>query len=335
MGPITRLTATCGFMILLSGYLAAALPVSPPPPVTGRPAIHCDEPVYDYGARSNTEDVRHTFVLRNDGDTPLVISQVRSGCGCTLAELDRYTIPPGETANLSARLSLKGYSGPKHSSLYLHSNDPSNAVFLCRFTGTAEAELELTPTGFLFNVSPESSNLTASITLLNRTPQALHITGVDRPSSCQAITVVTNEPGKRYTLTATSESPAGSVQNTLSLYTDHPRYPRLDIPFKLAVLRDLNVYPEVLEVKATAPEALLDSRFIIIQSRDNKPFTVTQYEVVPPCVPLSLHTVKPFWVRLKVGPARFAEAMTGVVVRVHTDMPRQPLIEVPIRVMPR
>ena len=110
-----------------------------------RSHIVCDAPLFDFGTKSNSVEVDHEFLIRNAGNMPLVIAQVRSGCGCTQATLTQNTIPPGSNAVLSARLTLKGIVGPKRTHIYLHTNDPANPVFQFQLSGSAVVGSSVTP----------------------------------------------------------------------------------------------------------------------------------------------------------------------------------------------
>jgi hypothetical protein len=60
-----------------------------------QPRILCEEPTFDFGSRDASETVDHTFVLRNTGTADLEIKSVQPACGCTTAELEKKTVPPG------------------------------------------------------------------------------------------------------------------------------------------------------------------------------------------------------------------------------------------------
>ena len=301
---------------------------------TNGPLVTCDNPVFDFGTQMNTEDVLHTFQVSNIGDAPLTISQVRTGCGCTKADLDRNTIPPGETASLSTRLTLRGHSGVKRSTIYLHTNDPAHPVFLCQYQGTAVAELEIVPPALHFEVTPASSNQTASTTIRNATSIPIHPLSLESPSSIYTIQLATNQPGQQYTLTVTCVATAAteSIQGIITLLTDHPRYPKLSIPLSLAIIRDLNAYPSELTLKETTPDKPLDSRFIVLQTRNNASFAIEKIDVIPATLPVAVQSVKPYWIRLKVGPLHPSKAMDGTIIRIHTNLSQQPVIDIPVRV---
>lgn len=296
------------------------------------PAIRCDAPVFDYGERPDTAEVDHTFIIRNGGNAALLISQVKSGCGCTRAALDITTLPPDGTALLSARLTLKGCSGPKNAAIYLHSNDPVNPVFVCKYTGTVIRELELTPAGFSFDTTPDSAGQTASVTLTNRTSLPLHPLNLEYPSGLSSVFLATNVPGRSYTLTAQCPPGADSLQAAVTLITDHPRYGRIDIPLTITALRDLTAFPSTLELTESAPGANPESSRIILLAQTNRTFTIRKVEVIPPVLPVAIESLGPTRARLKAGPMRVTGAMDGSVIRIHTDLPRQPVVEIPVKV---
>lgn len=296
------------------------------------PAIQCDAPVFDYGERPDTVEVDHTFIIRNAGTAPLFISQVRSGCGCTRTMLDVTALPPGGTASLSTRLTLKGCSGPKNAAIYLHSNDPVNPVFVCKYTGTVIPELELAPAGFTFEVTPDSPGQTASVTLTNRTPLPLRPVGMDFPAALSAVSLATNLPGRSYTLTAHCPAGTDSLQAVVTLITDHPRYGRIDIPLTITAIRDLTAFPSALVLTGSTPQATPESARIILLARTNHTFTLRKVEVIPPVIPVSIESVSPARARLKAGPVRVTGAMDGAVIRIHTDLPRQPVVDIPVKV---
>ena len=186
-------------MMLGSLAIAAAVGLTAGAQTNG-PHLTCEQPIYDYGVCDNKKDVEHTFVLRNDGALPLIISQVRAGCGCTTTALNTNTIPPGGTARLDAKLTLRGIVGAKRASLYVQSNDPQNPVWTCYFTGTAVTELEITPPQFSFAATVGYPSTEQQATIVNRTDTPLHITGVETSSFFTAV-VLTNTQGRAYTVT--------------------------------------------------------------------------------------------------------------------------------------
>ena len=60
----------------------------------------------------------HTFVLTNTGSSTIEIGNIRTSCGCTVAELSTRSLGPGETIEIAATLTLKK-EGRKTSRIFL------------------------------------------------------------------------------------------------------------------------------------------------------------------------------------------------------------------------
>lgn len=56
---------------------------------------------HDFGSMDRNQKGNHVFVVRNDGDAPLTLSAGKPTCQCTVFSVDKETVPPGETANVS------------------------------------------------------------------------------------------------------------------------------------------------------------------------------------------------------------------------------------------
>ncbi len=60
----------------------------------------------------------HTFVLTNTGSSTIEIGNIRTSCGCTVAEPSTRSLGPGETIEIAATLTLKR-EGRKTSRIFL------------------------------------------------------------------------------------------------------------------------------------------------------------------------------------------------------------------------
>lgn len=61
----------------------------------------------DYGTIEKGADGVRTFEFTNTGDAPLVISQVKSSCGCTVPSWPDKPIMPGESGEIKVKYDTK------------------------------------------------------------------------------------------------------------------------------------------------------------------------------------------------------------------------------------
>jgi len=65
------------------------------------PRIDLPSTSHDFGPVYETWDVVHTFAIQNTGEADLLIANLVTSCGCTVAELSSSAIPPNQRADLT------------------------------------------------------------------------------------------------------------------------------------------------------------------------------------------------------------------------------------------
>jgi hypothetical protein len=69
--------------------------------------IRFESTVHDYGTIYQGADGNCEFKFKNTGDEPLVLSNVRSSCGCTIPKWPKEPILPGQTAAIQVSYDTK------------------------------------------------------------------------------------------------------------------------------------------------------------------------------------------------------------------------------------
>ncbi len=75
----------------------------------------------DYGEIEKGSDGVRVFEFTNTGDQPLIISQVKSSCGCTVPSKPDGPIAPGESSTISVKYDTKRV-GPIRKTVTVYSN---------------------------------------------------------------------------------------------------------------------------------------------------------------------------------------------------------------------
>ncbi|MCL7986754.1 DUF1573 domain-containing protein [Sphingobacterium sp. lm-10] len=65
---------------------------------------------HDFGKIPQNKPASFEFTFTNDGDSPIIISEVRPTCGCSVADFTKAPVKPGETGaiNVTYDASVKG-----------------------------------------------------------------------------------------------------------------------------------------------------------------------------------------------------------------------------------
>jgi len=72
------------------------------------PKMEFETSEHDFGNIPKGENVEHTFTFTNTGQAPLVITNARSTCGCTVPTWTKEPIQPGETGEMLVKFNGSG-----------------------------------------------------------------------------------------------------------------------------------------------------------------------------------------------------------------------------------
>ena len=89
--------------------------------------IEFKQQVIDYGEIAKGSDGVRVFEFTNTGDAPLVISDVRSSCGCTIPKKPEAPIAPGATGKIEVKYDTNRV-GPIRKTVTVQSNADTPTV---------------------------------------------------------------------------------------------------------------------------------------------------------------------------------------------------------------
>jgi hypothetical protein len=99
----------------------AVLDTTPPGPY-----IQFTEKSYDFGDIYQGDKVAYTFNFTNTGDSPIVISNVQTTCGCTASCWPREPIAPGKSNKIDITFNSAGKIGMQNKVITIISNSVNN-----------------------------------------------------------------------------------------------------------------------------------------------------------------------------------------------------------------
>ena len=88
--------------------------------------ISFDTTTYDYGTIKPGAEGTRFFTVKNTGDKPLILSNVKPACGCTTPEFSQDPIMPGKTAKIKVGYNT-ALQGEFNKMIEVFSNDPVNS----------------------------------------------------------------------------------------------------------------------------------------------------------------------------------------------------------------
>ena len=104
-------------------------PKSAEQPTGKEPIITFDKTEHEFGKLLQGEVVTYSFHFTNTGNAPLLITEVKTSCGCTAGDFPREPIKPGQDGLIKATYDSKGHHGFQSRTLSVTSNtNPSTTV---------------------------------------------------------------------------------------------------------------------------------------------------------------------------------------------------------------
>jgi hypothetical protein len=100
--------------------------------------------VWDYGTIYKDANGDSYFAFKNTGKEPLVLSEVRSSCGCTVPKWPREPILPGKSDTIKVKYSTNRL-GVINKSITVNSNAVNNPVILRIAGNVIEKPQEVMP----------------------------------------------------------------------------------------------------------------------------------------------------------------------------------------------
>ena len=114
--------------------------------VSEGPEIALDKDIHDYGTVVQNGDGLSHFTITNTGNEPLILSNVKSSCGCTVPKWTKEPIMPGGTTVIDVKYATNRI-GPINKSVTISSNAVNTPTKVIRIKGkvVSTAEVDNSP----------------------------------------------------------------------------------------------------------------------------------------------------------------------------------------------
>lgn len=346
---IAALTLFAGLGLSASAQLLAPPADAPaaPAPLLGSAAITFDRTQHDFGRIMDDENVETTFSFTNTGDTTLEILDHRATCGCTVPEISKRSLLPGESATIKVVFHPAHKKGIQHQTVTLMTNAPDQQQVQLTINAEVRQTTWTDQAVSHFSRIEKGDNRTLTVDVYSRVPNfkidsiALSSEGKFVTTLADAVEVPGETEGELFrkqtiTIALAPTVPIGNFTETLIIRTNDPKKPVIQQQVIAEVIGDLVPNPNRVSLGIVRPGDPLKAEFKII-SRGSKPFKILTAKTVPAQGGATLNVEV-----LPADPATPAEikiVVTGAApnvvqpirgkIELTTDSKDQPKIEVP------
>lgn len=119
----------------------AANAATPAPPAGPTTKITFNETEFNFGQVKAGEKVRHEYKFKNTGSEPLIISNAKGSCGCTVPEWPKEPIGVGEEGSILVQFDSKNKNGNQTKQVTITANtDPPQSIIYIKGEVLGEAK---------------------------------------------------------------------------------------------------------------------------------------------------------------------------------------------------
>jgi len=304
----------------------------------GKPKAVIVDPEFDFGTVWVGKDIilRHSFVLKNEGDADLRILATKTSCGCTAVGDHPDVLKPGESCNIPFEMESWRLVGPeggrfaKSAAVVTNDREHSHAEVL--LTGYGRFHVQF-PAAVHFGALREDSAVEKIESIINNTEQPMVLTLRDAPAAGEGpftFELIQKEPGRAYELKVVTTPPLGEgrVAAEVLIETNVLQQPELRIPVFGTVPQRLEVRPPFLmfnERRLTVPVSLTNN--------GARPVKVTSVVSDDPSLTVEVQDDDPgrrYTINVTF-PRNYVSARGERRLVISTDDAAVPRIEIPIR----
>jgi hypothetical protein len=298
---------------------------------TGHPQVQALDRIYDFGHVYNGTTVKHTFRLKNAGTAPLIISAVRTSCGCTAAQPTKSQLLPGEESDIAVSFDTRSDHGPATRTITVITNDPGHQQLELTMRGDVKVQVEVNPSIAVFERVTRGSEQSQRVTLTDemgdRTFKVGAITNANPYVKVASQPSPGPKPGALLTITLLKTAPAGPISDMVKVSTN--RVP-VEIPVSGTVLGDINVNPPQVSF-GIVPHHSSALRFVRLTNSGDRPVRVTAISSNNTSVIAAVEPVKAgkeYKIAVQLAPNTPDGVLRGMLA-IKTDDPHQQDVHVP------
>ncbi|MCL5991764.1 MAG: DUF1573 domain-containing protein [Bacteroidetes bacterium] len=171
--------------------------------------------------------------LKNAGTDTLVISNVKPGCGCTTAPLDKSKLGPNEVGTLDVKLNISNRPGAVTKSISITSNDPKTPNATLFLKAEVKVDIEISPQYFTFNDMRVGQEAVSKVKIINHSNE--NVTFSDFSNTPENVSFNLSKsfvlkPNEEIEITERAKpDKKGYFSSTLKMITSHPDFKELVI----------------------------------------------------------------------------------------------------------
>jgi hypothetical protein len=249
------------------------------------------------------------------------------------------SLSPGEEGVLQISFDGKSRSGDQTKTVRVTTNDPEQETVIVTIHAYVVTVLNLEPKVARMKDLEIGEDRVVRLKVRIKDPDIVSVTGIstsDPLISGRMVDDPETDGGKTLEVKVAAGRPVGKFQETLTLHTTSPSMPTLDVAVTGRVLGDVRLEPEAIGFQASRrPNAAVSPLTVMVSTAGQRVFHVTGLEDGTGYLTAELFEEQAgssyrITVQLNQGGSDPVPESFNGVLRIFTDHPDQPVLELPV-----
>ncbi|OQZ01235.1 MAG: hypothetical protein DCC43_09155 [Candidatus Brocadia sp.] len=298
---------------------------------TDKPKIVFEEQIYNFGKIFIGEIVEYGFKFKNEGQGELIVSNVKSSCGCTAALVSKSHLRKGETGEVKVKFNPGRYVGKVSKTVMVNSNDPKDSSLKLTIAGEVIEEVSVNPKRINFGIIRKGDSCTRNIEVKTIPELKIEVKKVESPNPYVSIKEEKGDDHSthRFQITIDKYDYVGKFNGIIFVYTSSGKQERVDVPFSGEIVGDITFYPEMVSFGKVTKDRNTDRTVII--NFVNKAVKIEKIEVDPKVINYTVTEITPTSKKIQVTVEKnsFIGEIAGSLT-IYTNSAIQPVIHIPL-----
>ncbi len=114
-------------------------------------AVVVDGERYNFGSGQRDSKMKHTFIIKNEGNAPLTLEKGPTSCKCALSELEEDSVMPGKSGKVTLEWKMNTAGEDFQQSAEIYTNDPVYSHITLGVRGRVIDVLRLEPSNLVLS----------------------------------------------------------------------------------------------------------------------------------------------------------------------------------------
>ncbi|UCF18607.1 MAG: DUF1573 domain-containing protein [Gemmatimonadota bacterium] len=293
---------------------------------------------HDFGDIVQGEQLEHVFVVRNEKANDLRVDRVVVSYASEVLAVDSV-LPAGGDARIRLRVDTKSLRGNLKETARIYFTDESDEPMWLYLRGRVVLPVEIAPQDRVYFFTVKGEGPEQEIQIINHQNRPLQVLGVTSSNPLFRVESEEVERQARFALSVTLDptTPLGRHESTITVSTDSPEYPSLQIE-ALAIVEDIVStslsrvdFPKVLYDQLD--REVISRKVVLVKKHEGQDFEVVRATTDLPFLSVEVAADKPgasylVYVRIMKGEAERGE-FEGTLV-IETNDSEVPELRLPI-----